>query len=198
MISPSSRRIWSIPEDCTKYPAKSVNYVISQKCRLIPPEYVRTVSARAPVDAAAADAPARPVLRPSGGNPLRQDWSIRYNNPFTIRVKSSRDPCEVLKVQTSHSVGVTPPASTTTDDPDLSALRAYWTGKCFGRAMPRRTDINPREIPSLLPHMMILEIHEPLRFCFRLVGTKICERWGDNHTGKWLDELDYDGVRRKR
>jgi hypothetical protein len=61
--------------------------------------------------------------------------------------------------------------------------------------MPRRADINPREIPSLLPHMMILEIHEPLRFCFRLVGTKICERWGENNTGKWLDELDYDGVR---
>ena len=99
-------------------------------------------------------------------------------------------------MQTSTFFDVVPPSSlTTTDDPDLMALCAYWTGKCGSRAMPRRADINPREIVSLLPHIMIVEIHEPLRFCFRLVGTKICERWGENHTGKWLDELDFDGER---
>jgi hypothetical protein len=61
--------------------------------------------------------------------------------------------------------------------------------------MPQRADINPRQISSLLPHLMILDIHEPLRFRFRLVGTKICERWGENQTNKWLDELDFDGSR---
>ena len=95
----------------------------------------------------------------------------------------------------SHSAEVTPSASTTPEDPHLTALRAYWTGKCGIRPMPQRADINPREITSLLPHVMMLEIQEPLRFCFRLVGTKICERWGENHTGKWLDELDFDGSR---
>jgi hypothetical protein len=95
----------------------------------------------------------------------------------------------------SSAANVTPSASTITVDPHVSALRAYWTGKCGGRTMPRRADIKPREILSLLPHVMIVEIHEPLRFCFRLVGTKICERWGENHTGKWLDELDFDGER---
>lgn len=80
-------------------------------------------------------------------------------------------------------------------DPDLAALQTYWAGKCNGRTMPRRADINPSEIRLLLPDIFIMEIHQPLRFRFTLVGTRICERWHANNTGKWLDELDYDGVR---
>jgi hypothetical protein len=79
----------------------------------------------------------------------------------------------------------------TLGDPDLTALYAYWATKCEGRAMPRRADINPREIPSLLPDIFLMEIHHPLRFCFRLVGSMICKRWNENTTGKWLDELDF-------
>jgi hypothetical protein len=83
----------------------------------------------------------------------------------------------------------------TMDDLDLAALHAYWRNKCGGRAMPRRIDINPSEIPSLLRHIFIMEIHRPLRFRLRLVGTAVCERWGKDHTGKWLDELQFDGER---
>jgi hypothetical protein len=80
-------------------------------------------------------------------------------------------------------------------DPDLTALFEYWTSKRVGQAMPRRSDINPAQIRSLLPNIFIMEIHYPLRFRFRLVGTMICQRWHADNTGKWLDELDYDGVR---
>ena len=74
-------------------------------------------------------------------------------------------------------------------DPDLKALHEYWAGKCGGRKMPSRSDIDPTEIPGLLPHVFIAEVHQPGRFRFRLVGTAICERWGENYSGKWLDEL---------
>jgi hypothetical protein len=74
-------------------------------------------------------------------------------------------------------------------DPDLTALHRYWTVKCAGRKMPRRSDLDPTEIPSLLPHLFITEVHFPLRFRFRLVGTAICERWAENYNGKYLDEL---------
>ena len=77
-------------------------------------------------------------------------------------------------------------------DADLTALYSYWASKCGNRAMPSRADINPAEIPSLLPDVFIMEIHDPLRFRFRLVGTMICQRWNQNHTGKWLDELNFD------
>jgi len=83
----------------------------------------------------------------------------------------------------------------TIDDSDLAALYAYWAGKCGDRAMPRRFDIDPAEIRSLLPHIFIAEVHHPLRFRFRLVGSSICERWGENYTGKWLDEMNLDGER---
>ncbi len=61
--------------------------------------------------------------------------------------------------------------------------------------MPRRSDIDPTEIPSLLPHLLIAEIHQPMRFRLRLVGSAICQRWGKDYTGKWLDELDLDNER---
>jgi hypothetical protein len=79
-------------------------------------------------------------------------------------------------------------------DPDLRTLYAYWASKCDNRAMPRRADINPREICSLLPDIFIVEVHHPLRFRFRLVGSMICKRWSQDNTGRWLDDLDYDGV----
>ena len=79
------------------------------------------------------------------------------------------------------------------DDQDLSALYAYWTRQRGGRAMPRRADIHPREIISLLPQIVLVDICQPLRFRFRLAGTAICYRWHADLTGKWLDELEFDG-----
>jgi hypothetical protein len=32
-----------------------------------------------------------------------------------------------------------------------------------------------------------------LRFRFRLVGSSICQRWHEDFTGKYLDELAFDG-----
>jgi hypothetical protein len=85
------------------------------------------------------------------------------------------------------------PLNKPVDDPDLTALHAYWTRQCAGRPMPSRADINPREIAPLLRHLFIADICQPLRFRFRLVGTMICDRWHQDFTGKWLDELDFDG-----
>ena len=40
--------------------------------------------------------------------------------------------------------------------------------------MPRRSDIDPAEIPRLLPFVMLVDVlTEPLDFRFRLVGTEI-------------------------
>jgi hypothetical protein len=79
------------------------------------------------------------------------------------------------------------------DDPDLGALYAYWTRQRGDRPMPRRADISPARIISLLPQVFIVDVCQPLRFRFRLVGTAICERWHEDLTGKWLDELPFDG-----
>jgi len=79
------------------------------------------------------------------------------------------------------------------DDPDLATLYAYWIAKRGGRSMPGRADINPKDIVSVIPLVFIADICRPLRFRFRLVGTAICNRWHEDLTGKWLDELSFDG-----
>lgn len=71
----------------------------------------------------------------------------------------------------------------------LRKLHRYWVGKLGGRAMPRRADIEPTEIPSLLPHIALVGVERaPLRLLFRLIGTHITESLGRDNTGKYFDE----------
>src|SRR5262249_45166210 len=75
-------------------------------------------------------------------------------------------------------------------DPLLRQLYDYWQSKRGGRAMPRRADINPAEIPKLLPHMMITEILEGgQRYRYRLSGTAVSEAFGRELTGRYVDEV---------
>src|SRR5438874_31119 len=51
---------------------------------------------------------------------------------------------------------------------------SYWESIRGDRAMPRRGDIDPAEIPRLLPFVMLVDVSaDPLDFRFRLVGTEI-------------------------
>jgi hypothetical protein len=73
-------------------------------------------------------------------------------------------------------------------------LYEYWADKRRGRHMPSREDIDPAEIKSLLPYVLLTDIHhDPLRVFFRLVGTGVAEAAGRNLTGQWLHEAQLDG-----
>ncbi|MGH7126797.1 MAG: PAS domain-containing protein [Stellaceae bacterium] len=73
-------------------------------------------------------------------------------------------------------------------DEVLSALLAYWRSKLAGRAMPRRADIDPAEIPRLLPNLQLVE-RVGGRFRYRLAGTAIVAAYGSELTGKFVDEI---------
>jgi hypothetical protein len=73
-------------------------------------------------------------------------------------------------------------------DEVLSGLLAYWRRKLAGRAMPRRADIDPTEIPRLLPHLQLVE-RVGGRYRYRLAGTAIVAAYGSELTGKFVDEL---------
>jgi len=76
------------------------------------------------------------------------------------------------------------------DDPLLHELYAYWRGKCRGRRMPRRSDIDPSEMARLLPHLLISEVVEGgERFRFRLAGTAIASALGGDSTGRLVEEV---------
>ncbi len=61
--------------------------------------------------------------------------------------------------------------------------------------MPRRTDIDPVDIPHLLPHIMLLAVDRdgPPRFRVQLVGSAVIGYRANladaNPTGRWLDEM---------
>jgi len=68
--------------------------------------------------------------------------------------------------------------------PILVALHAYWLAKRGERALPSRNDINPAEIKSLLPHVILYDAAPALRYRIRLVGEAIVQFVGANMTGR--------------
>ncbi|WP_394689330.1 PAS domain-containing protein [Hoeflea sp.] len=57
-------------------------------------------------------------------------------------------------------------------------LYQYWTSKCAGRPAPSRTDIEPGDIRTLLPHIFICELVDEDQLTFRLAGTGLCSLYG--------------------
>jgi len=74
-------------------------------------------------------------------------------------------------------------------DPRLEQAYLYWRAKAAGRTMPGRADIDPTEIPKLLPDVMLVERHPDGRYRYRLIGTENARAHGMNATGRFLDEV---------
>lgn len=70
---------------------------------------------------------------------------------------------------------------------------AYWVSKCSEGGLPARQDINPVEIPRLMPHVVMLDVkHEPeFDFRYRLLGTYVTEHLYSDHSGKWFSEITH-------
>ncbi len=72
----------------------------------------------------------------------------------------------------------------------IQGMLTYWRSKCDGDEIPRREDIEPHEIPAVLPDLYLMNVGEGgLRFQYRLVGTRLEEFLGANLTGLWLEEV---------
>lgn len=77
-------------------------------------------------------------------------------------------------------------------DPRLRRFYDYWQGKRQGSRLPGRQDIDPLEIPDLLPHISILDVvgtGAAARFRFRLVGTANVRIAGRECTGAFIDDV---------
>lgn len=73
-------------------------------------------------------------------------------------------------------------------DPVLVHTWRYWDGLRRGRRCPSRADIDPVDIPALLPHIGLIDVEDDAtHFRFRLLGTRINEMFGANLTGMYLD-----------
>jgi len=70
----------------------------------------------------------------------------------------------------------------------LTALLAHWRAKCRGRPMPARIDIDPAEIPRLLPYVMLLDMPKG-RLRYRLAGEAVEREYGLPLAGKLVEEV---------
>jgi hypothetical protein len=66
----------------------------------------------------------------------------------------------------------------------------YWSGKRGGDTLPSRTEIDPVEMPRLLPYLMLIEVIDG-RIRYRLAGTQVVANAGFDFTGRFLDELKF-------
>ena len=75
------------------------------------------------------------------------------------------------------------------NDPILSSLWRYWDMKRGRRRMPLRREIEPGEIPRLLPHLQLVERIEGKGFRYRLTGSATVQGYGFDPTGKFTHEI---------
>jgi hypothetical protein len=74
--------------------------------------------------------------------------------------------------------------------PNLVRLYRHWDEMRRGRAMPSRADVDPLKLPELLGNLLLIDVlREPLRFRYRLIGSKLTERIKRDMTGKYFDDV---------
>jgi hypothetical protein len=72
----------------------------------------------------------------------------------------------------------------------LRRFYCYWLKISPAARLPGRQHLDPLDIPDLMSRIWILDVErEPLRFRYRLAGTKEVETLGREVTGRWFDEV---------
>ncbi len=72
---------------------------------------------------------------------------------------------------------------------ELDALQAMWTKLRGDRALPQRADFDLATMNRWAPHLSIATVMPAGRFQFRLFGTDLTKVYGQDLTGRFLDEL---------
>lgn len=75
---------------------------------------------------------------------------------------------------------------------DHLAIYRYWSTKGAPGRLPARADIDPAALRGLLPRIALVDVlpqPDGLAFRFRLTGTELVQRGGQDPTGKRFDEI---------
>lgn len=74
--------------------------------------------------------------------------------------------------------------------PIVRAAYEYWRSKCRDGHLPSRNDIDPTEVPRILPHVSLVERECGTgRMRYRLLGSALVDSLGLDATGQYLDEV---------
>jgi hypothetical protein len=75
-------------------------------------------------------------------------------------------------------------------DQRLRQIHAYWKSRCGARQMPSRSDLDPVDVPALLPFIFLADVlNDPRDFRFRLAGTHFRDFTGIEFTGRTIGEV---------
>jgi hypothetical protein len=117
------------------------------------------------------------------------------SSPSAHQVTPRSDACICPRMTPSHSMGAGQPEII--EEPSgprhqrLKDLYAYWLSKKGALIAPPRSAVRPEEIVAFLPNLALVDvIGNPPRFRFRLFGTELVRAYGQDLTGKFLDEID--------
>jgi hypothetical protein len=92
-------------------------------------------------------------------------------------------------LETSFGLGCAMANWRETCHPDICQVLEYWELKCAGRRMPSRADLDPLDLPHLLPRLTLVDVvDDERRYVYRLAGTKEVEIRGYDPTGKSVPE----------
>ena len=75
----------------------------------------------------------------------------------------------------------------------VAAGYAYWRSKVRDGNLPARSEIKPSEIPRILPHTVLMDVHRTpeLDFGYRLIGTRVVEHLHSDYTGLRMSDIDH-------
>lgn len=74
-------------------------------------------------------------------------------------------------------------------EPRLAALYRYWDRRRHGREMPSRADIEPTDIPRLLPILLLVDVEPDRTLRYRLIGTEFVTVARRDVTGRSYAEV---------
>ncbi len=82
-------------------------------------------------------------------------------------------------------------------DSRLLGLFHYWHGKCQGRVMPARRDIDPIEMRQWLGNLLLVDFPpDPLQYRIRLDGVNLVQFYNSSREGKGVEVMTSEEERR--
>jgi hypothetical protein len=76
----------------------------------------------------------------------------------------------------------------------VAGMRRLWDGAGGGQTLPPQSAFDAFALRPWLPNVILVEVHRGTkRFFYRLTGSRIDEMYGQNFTGRWLEDLRIPG-----
>jgi PAS domain S-box-containing protein len=136
-----------------------------------------------------AQATVAPLVEPDGGAEflILVETIMPSPNPAAMHNHDSMVPLALRMPLQEFPAGELP--RHLVSHPELDALQVLWTKLRGDRKLPQRIDFDLRTVSRWAPHLSVAVAMPTGRFLFRLFGTELARVYGQDLTGRYLDEL---------